>query len=110
MANAADTDLVNTLAFADDRERTLFAKAQLGVQIREFLVSPTGRYLHGRAQQEIEACKNEAIECSADSFFGRRKLKKIQTRCEIAQNFISWLADALVESDHATHEFENYRG
>lgn len=110
MADSEDTDLINRLTFADDRERTLFAKAQLGVQIREFLMSPTGRYLHGRAQQQISECKSEAVECNADNFLGRRKLNRIQKRHDVAQNFISWLADALVESDHATHEFENYRG
>jgi uncharacterized protein (DUF2252 family) len=110
MADVNDTDLINRLQFADQRERELFAKAQLGEQIREWLVTPTGRYVHARAQQEIAQCKTEALECNADNFFGRRKLRKIQARGAAAKNVIAWLADALVEAQHAQHELENYRG
>ena len=41
----------STVEFINDQEREYFAEAHLGEQVRSFLVSPAGRYLHGRAKQ-----------------------------------------------------------
>ena len=105
-----DTDLINKLAFVDDRERWLFAKVQLGEQIREFLNTPVGKYLHERARMERDECMEKAIMCDADWLFGRKKLKKLQRRSDAVQNFMAWLADGLIEAEHAEHELSEYRG
>lgn len=97
------------IEFVDEKEQLLFATAQLGEQVRSFLKSPTGRYLHGRAKAEYEAALAEALDCNPDSFFGRRRLRKIQARAEFARHFMKWCVDAITEGDHAFQQVEQYR-
>ena len=104
-----NTDLINTLDFVDQNERRHFAQAQLGEQVREFLCSPAGRYLHGRAKMELQEVKDKALECNPYSFFGRRKLKKIQHQAGIARAFMTWCSDAITDGEFSYRELEeNY--
>lgn len=109
MADINDVELINTLEFVDAQERMHFAKAQLGEQLRMFLVSPAGRYLHGRAKQQLRQSEEEAINCNPDSFFGRRKLKRIKHDADVARAFMTWCADAIIEGEHSEKELQEYR-
>lgn len=103
-----DTDLINRLDFVDEQERIHFANAQLGEQIRAFLVSPAGRYLHGRAKQLLLQSQEDALGCNPDSFFGRRKLRRIQQDADVARRFMTWCADAIVEGEASYRELQQY--
>lgn len=103
-----DTDLINRLDFIDENERLHFANAQLGEQVRAFLVSPAGRYLHGRAKQQLLQAQEDALTCNPDSFFGRRKLRKIQRSAEVASLFMQWCADAITEGEASYRELQEY--
>lgn len=103
-----DTDLINRLEFVDEREKRHFATAQLGEQVRDFLGGPTGRYLHGRAKQQYEECKELAIGCNPHSLFGRRKLARLQKDAEIARLFMSWCADAITEGEYSYSALQEY--
>jgi hypothetical protein len=105
---SSSNDYINSLAFVDEQERMHFAKAQLGEQVRDFLASPAGRYLHGRAKQLLDECQANALDCNADSFFGRRKLKRYQRDAEVAKMFMSWCAEAIVEGEMSFRELQNY--
>lgn len=108
--NLDDPALLQQIDFVDDRERTLFARAQLGYQVRAFLVAPAGRYLHGRAKQELEDVKNELIELGCPGFFSwykRRKWRELHFRAEVARNFIKWCADALTEGIQAENQLDD---
>lgn len=109
MREVDDTELVNKLDFVDSKERVLFAKAQLGEQAREFLATPVGRYLHGRAQQDMDDVKDQLLGTNVDSFFGRRKFRRLQSKAECARMFMAYLVDAITEGEHAAVEFEQYR-
>lgn len=106
--NIEDTEFLNTLEFVDAREREHFAKAQLGEQIRAFLTSPAGRFLHGRAKLQLQEAQVQALDCNLDSFFGRRKLKRLQKEGGIATAFMSWCADALQEAELSYRELQEY--
>jgi len=95
--------------FVDQREREFFARAQLGQQVLDFLASNVGRYLHGRAKNELEQAQVDALECNPDSFFGRRKLKKIRHRADVARSFMTWCADAIQDGEVAYQELKQYR-
>ena len=103
-----DTDLVNTLEFVDKNEREHFARAQLGEQIKEFLRGPAGRYLHGRAKQQLTECQEKALSCNPNSFFGRRKLKAIQHDAGIARAFMTWCADAIQDGEFSYRELDEH--
>jgi len=109
MSNAENVDLINTLEFVDRNEQVHFARAQLGEQVKDFLRGPAGRYLHGRAKQQLQECQEKALECNPNSFFGRRKLKAIQRDAGIARSFMTWCADAIQEGEFSYRELEeNY--
>ena len=100
--DANDPELINKLEFVDHQEKVYFAKAQLGEQVRLFLVSPVGRYLHARAKQDYEEAKEEMVGANPDSLFGRRKLKKLQQKAEKASMFMRYLSDAIIEAEDAS--------
>jgi len=96
------------LEFVDEKEREFFARAQLGVRVRDFLESDVGRYLHGRAKAEIEQAQVEALECST-SWFGRRKLLKLQHKAGVARSFMRWIVEAIQDGEVAFTELKDYR-
>ena len=104
-----DTDLVNTLDFVDKNEQIHFARAQLGEQVREFLTGPAGRYLHCRAKLQLQECKDKALECNPNSFFGRRKLKTIQHDADVAKAFMAWCSDAITDGEFSYRELQEYK-
>ena len=108
MTDVDNTEYLNSINFVDEQEREHFAKAQLGEQVRSFLASPAGRYLHGRAKLLLAESQEAALECNADSFFGRRKLKRIQSDAEVAKKFMTWCAEAIVEGEMSFRELQNY--
>lgn len=108
MTDINDTDLVNNMEFVDEQEKIHFAKAQLGEQVRQFLASPAGRYLHLRAKQQLQECQEEALDCNPNSFFGRRKLQKIQHKAGVSRAFISWCVDAITEGEMSYKELQEY--
>ena len=98
--------------FVDEREREIFARADLGESVRAFLQSDTGRYLHGRCKIMFEQAKEDSLEVDTERWWGipgRRKLRKIQQQAEIARTVMKFLADAIIDGDHATTELNEYR-
>lgn len=98
------------ITFIDENERLYFAQAKLANDVLLFLRSPVGRYLHGRAKQQYEEAKEGALKCNPNSFFGRRKLKKLQQEAAQAHCFMQWCTDIISEGEFATQELEQYRG
>ncbi len=104
-----DNDM-SGIEFVDEGERLHFAHAHLGNNVRTFLASAVGRYLHGRAKLELEEARDAILDCNPNSFFGRRKINKIQRQADGARNFIRWCTDAITEGNFAEQELTNYRG
>lgn len=100
--------------FLDQKEREIFAVAELGERVRTFLLTdPVGRYLHHRAKQQLLQSEIDAAEVDVDGWRGwlyaRRKLRTIRQRRAVAQAFINWLSEAIVDGDNAAKELEDYR-
>lgn len=95
--------------FVDEKERELFARSHLGVKAREFLESDVGKYLQGRAQQDIEQAQVDALECSPWTWLGRRKLLKLQHKAGIAKSFLKWIVEAIQDGEVAYQELSEYR-
>ena len=95
--------------FVDEKEKELFARASIGTKTREFLESEVGRYLQGRAQQEIEQAQVDALECNPCTWWGRRKLLKLQNNAGVARNFLRWVVEAIQDGEVAFQELSEYR-
>jgi hypothetical protein len=89
------------IEFISDRERELFAEAHLGETARGFLLSDTGRYLHGRAQEELDKCKEEMLKLDPESQVFEASFRTIQARAWCADHFIKWCTDVISEGDAA---------
>lgn len=98
------------IEFIDQKERELFARAALSQQTLDFMASPVGRYLHGRAKAEVEQAQVDALEINPFSWWGRRKWRKLQHRADVARSFIKWCADAITDGEVAYQELKEYRG
>jgi hypothetical protein len=85
----------------DDRERELYATMILREDVLEFLRSPVGRYLHGRAKLDLEAAKEDLLDCNPLSWWGRRKILKIQHRADIARSLMRYCVDAINDGNVA---------
>jgi|SRR6185503_5115617 len=101
--------MVEEIVYIDEKERELFARAQLSEQVKDFLASAVGRYLHGRARQEVEQAQVDALECNVNRWWGRRKFNEIKQKAERAQSFMRWLADAITDGEVAYQELKDYR-
>jgi hypothetical protein len=101
------------IRFQDEQEREIFAVAKLGEDVRVFLTQhPVGRYLHHRAKMMVAQAQIDALEVDPDGWSwlrARSKLRKIRQQRDVAQAFIDWLADAIVNGDQAARDLEEYR-
>jgi len=103
------TNNVFDLEFVDDKEREYFATARLGEDFETFIRSEVGQLLHGRAKLELDAVKDQLLDCNPHSFFGRRKIQKLQNRAQQARWFIRWCYDAIYDGKNAATLLTEYR-
>lgn len=79
-------------------EDLYYAEARLGVEIEKFLPTNVGRYLVGRAEQELVEAHQAMEKCSPD------ELQELQNKAWRAKSFADWLAEAINNGRSA--EFE----
>lgn len=96
--------MTEEIEFVSNRERELFARARLGGQVLDFLRSPTGRLLHGRAKADYEAGKEELVNISILSLF---KYLRARRRIVHSQTFMKYCVDAIQDGDVAYQELQD---
>jgi hypothetical protein len=89
-----------------DETELLIAEARLGLQTKEFLKSPVGKFIAGRAlkaKQEafdawinIEPCEEEAI-------------RELQFRARLPQIVMTWLDEAINQAKYAEETLNEFR-
>ena len=97
------------IEFLDDRERLLFAQAQLGDQTIEWMNSPVGQYVRGCAIQEIEDLRDQLEKSNPMSLFGRRKIQRLQQDAKAARFVLQWLTEAINDGENAYQQLKEYR-
>lgn len=102
-------DPTQHLDFVNEQEREFFAEAVLGEDVRQFLVSDVGRYLHGRAKQEYDRCRDEMFDLDPYTPKGKQEYMKLKADAQAAAHFMRWCADAITRGDQAATMLENYR-
>jgi len=85
-------------------EEVLLAEAMLGRDAEDFLNSDIGRYIIGRADQEIA----EATELlTRVSPWRRRRIAQLQNDIWRAQSVKGWLAEMITSGKAAFHALDN---
>ncbi len=105
----ANPTMPSDLDFINEQEREYFAEAVIGEEVRQFLTSSTGQYLHGRAKQEYDRCRNEMFDLDPYTPEGKREYLKLKAQAAAATHFLSWCVDAMTRGDQAAVMLENYR-
>lgn len=95
--------------FIDEHERQYFEEARLGQDVRQFLNSRPGRYLHGRAKLVLQEAKESAIEVDLEEEGAKEKLRKLQQDARFAREFMRWCADAIENGEAAETQLDSYR-
>lgn len=98
---AADPTQLQDIRFINDQERTYFAEAVIGEEIRSFLVSEAGRYLHGCAKQEFERCRAEMFDFDPYTPEGKKRYESLKAAAWAAQHFMQWCVEAMQAGDNA---------
>lgn len=101
--------MTENIQFANDRERELFARAQLGENARSFLASNVGRYLHGRAIEDLEAAKAGIMDLDPLpwwAFRARRQWRAFKLKALVAESFMKYCVDAIQDGDIAYNELK----
>ena len=89
-----------------DETDLLLAEARLGLHTQEFLKSPVGKFIAGRAlkakQEAFEAWVN-VEPCDEDA------IRELQFRARLPQIIISWLDEAINQAQHAEETLNELR-
>jgi hypothetical protein len=99
----------SSVHFVSEQEREYFAEAHLGETVRSFLVSSTGRFLHGRAKGVIAEGKDKLADLDPTTPEGVAEWKAIKQDMANAESFMQWCAEAIVNGDNAASQLEEYR-
>ena len=97
------------LTFINDAERIYFAEAIVGEETRQFLVSQTGRYLHGCAKQEFDRCRAEMFDFDPYTPEGKKRYQQLKADAWAAQHFMQWCSEAIQRGDNAATMLESIR-
>jgi hypothetical protein len=89
-----------------EEEELLVAEARLGLQAKEFLKSPIGRYMVGRADKARE----EAFEAwtTADPS-NEQLISELQFRARLPALVIGWLSEAVNRAQYAEETLSDIR-
>lgn len=99
---------ISGIVFIDDMERQYFEEARLGEQVRAFLVSPAGRYLHGRAKLQLEEVKEKLLDLDPRSSESAAKdFECAKLDAKTAQSFMRWCSDAINNGEQAYQQLQN---
>lgn len=105
----ATPTLPSDIEFVNEQEREYFAEAVIGEEVRQFLVSDVGRYLHGRAKQEYDRCRDEMFDLDPYTPEGKAKYLNLKADAAAAAHFMRWCVDAISRGDQAATMLETYR-
>lgn len=87
-----------------EAERFLFAQFKVGEAVREFLVSDSGRYLQGVAQQEISEAVRTFLTCnperSADTVAAAHR------KAHRARQSFHWMLEAIETGQAAGYQLQ----
>lgn len=105
----ANPTLPSDIGFVSEQERQYFAEAVLGEEVRQFLQSSVGRYLHGCAKQEYDRCRDQMWDTDPYTPEGKREWTKLRREAAAAAFFLRWCVEAIQRGDQAGVMLENYR-
>lgn len=88
-----------------DENDPIVQSAVFGSQVEQFLNSDIGRYLVQRAEDEAELANDQLKRVLP---WRSRKIRELQNRIWVAENFQQWLADAIMDGQQSLRILEGH--
>uniref|UniRef100_UPI0026174BB5 hypothetical protein n=1 Tax=uncultured Halomonas sp. TaxID=173971 RepID=UPI0026174BB5 len=98
-----------TPEFLNAEEEALFAEFMLGEEAIRFLNSDLGRVMRGFALMRREEAKEAILHADPDAEDGRQKIKAAQFQAAVADQFLTFVQDALSAGDMAEQNLKQMR-
>ncbi len=97
-----ELDAINDI-LTDREDITMLAEVHLGEDAAQFIKSDLGKYMVGRANQDIRLATDELKRC----FWWRsRRIRLLQNRIAVAENAKMWLVECLNSGQIALQTLE----
>lgn len=97
------------IEFVNEQERQYFAEAVIGEEVRQFLTSSVGKFLHGCAQAEYDKCRDEMFDNDPYTPEGKREYMRLKADAWAAAHFMQWCVEAIQNGNNAAVQLETYR-
>ena len=98
------------LEFINDAEAMYFAEAVLGLEVKEFLTSTTGRFLHGCAKAEYDLARDKMFDTDPYTPEGKREYLRLKANAWAASHFMQWVVEAMNRGNEAEVQLNEIRG
>ena len=92
--NLNDSDEMDAIAeiLSTGEDLTLLAEVHLGEDAAQFIKSDLGRYMVGRANQEIKEAANELKRCY---WWRSNRIRFLQNQIKVAENTKIWIVECI---------------
>lgn len=97
---------INSFEGLRGEQKQWLKEAKLGQQALDFLNSDVGAYLHECAKKERDEASLALTQVNPYTPWGRMKWRKEKLKYEIADSFIRWMAEALINGRAAQYNWE----
>lgn len=99
----AELDAINDI-LVDEDDHVLLAEVHIGEDAAEFIKSDLGKYIVGRANQDIKQATNELKRC----FWWRtNRIRFLQNQIKVAENTKAWLIECINSGQIALQTLES---
>lgn len=98
-----------SIDFLDAEEEALFAEFLLGDEAIRFLDSNLGRTLRGFARMRKEEAKEALLCADPDTEDGRRAIRAAQFSAAVADQFLSFVQEAIAAGESAEQNLKLIR-
>lgn len=89
------------LEFINETEQQYFAEAVMGIEVREFLNTSVGRFLHGCAKAKYDESRDKLCELDPYTPEGKREWSKLQADAWAASHFMQWCVEAIQRGEES---------
>lgn len=103
---AADPTQLGDIRFVNRQEQEYFAEAVVGEDVRQFLTSQAGQFLHGCAKAEYDRCRDEMFLLDPYTQEGKKMYQQLKADAWAASHFMQWCAEAMQNGDNAATMLE----
>ena len=89
------------LEFINEQEQQYFAEAVIGEEVRQFLSSSVGRFLHGCAKAQYDQCRDKMFDLDPYTPEGKREYEDLKKEAWAASHFMQWCVEAMQRGDES---------